>query len=108
MFANTLFKCVTWHDPEECQLITSGTDRKVCNGTGTARVVQRRKRVCRETLRPPHLSRAQVGYWEAFDGSLIRELLASRAGSVNAMHATSDGAQFATGGDDKLIKVNSV
>ncbi|PAA77121.1 hypothetical protein BOX15_Mlig016849g2, partial [Macrostomum lignano] len=29
MFANTLFRCVCF-EPEECQVITSGTDRKIC------------------------------------------------------------------------------
>lgn len=76
MFANTLFKCVSWHEPDECQLVTSGTDRK-------------------------------VAYWDAAEGALIRELLASRSGSVNGLAATTDGQSFVTGGDDKLIKVFS-
>lgn len=107
MFANTLFKCVVWHDPEECQLITSGTDRKVCARMFTAHFALRTRCRAMTSARRPALTYVQVGYWEAFDGSLIRELLASRAGSVNAMHATSDGTQFATAGDDKLIKARS-
>lgn len=75
MFANTLFKCVCY-GAEECQMITSGTDRKIC-------------------------------YWEIFDGSMIRELEGSKSGSVNAMDISREGSQFVTGGDDKLIKVNS-
>ena len=75
MFANTLFKCVSWHEPDECQLLTSGTDRK-------------------------------VAYWDAMEGALIRELLASRSGSVNGLATTTDGSYFVTGGDDKLIKVH--
>ncbi|XP_013789234.2 cilia- and flagella-associated protein 52-like [Limulus polyphemus] len=73
IFANTLFKCVCY-GPEECQLITSGTDRK-------------------------------IGYWEVYDGSLIRELEGSRSGSVNAMDISHDGQVFVTGGNDKLVKV---
>ena len=75
MFANTLFKCLAYH-PNECQVITSGTDRK-------------------------------IAYWENFDGSLIRELEGSRAGSVNGLDITADGMYFVTGGNDKLIKVSN-
>ena len=42
IFANTLFKQVRYR-PDEAQVLTVGTDRK-------------------------------VGYWEVFDGSLIREM----------------------------------
>jgi len=73
MFANTLFKTIAYH-PNECQIISSGTDRK-------------------------------IGYWENFDGSLIRELEGSKAGSVNGLDITSDGDCFVTGGNDKLVKV---
>ncbi|XP_076373067.1 cilia- and flagella-associated protein 52 [Tachypleus tridentatus] len=73
IFANTLFKCVCY-GPEECQLITSGTDRK-------------------------------IGYWEVYDGSLIRELEGSKSGSVNAMDISHDGQVFVTGGNDKIVKV---
>uniref|UniRef100_S4RY15 Cilia- and flagella-associated protein 52 n=1 Tax=Petromyzon marinus TaxID=7757 RepID=S4RY15_PETMA len=75
VMANTLFKCACYH-PEEFQIITSGTDRK-------------------------------IGFWEVFDGSLIRELEASQSGSINGMDVSPDGEYFVTvkGGDDKLIKV---
>ncbi len=49
----------------------------------------------------------KIGYWEMFDGSLIRELEASRSGSINGMDLTSDGKVFVTGGDDKIVKVSS-
>ncbi|KAM8991924.1 cilia- and flagella-associated protein 52 isoform 1-T1 [Ara ararauna] len=71
--ANTLFKCLCYH-PEEYQVITSGTDRK-------------------------------IGYWEVFDGSVIREVEGSASGSINGMDITSDGAFFVTGGDDHLVKL---
>ncbi|XP_074777942.1 cilia- and flagella-associated protein 52 [Athene noctua] len=73
ILANTLFKCVCYH-PEEYQIITSGTDRR-------------------------------IGYWEVFDGSVIRELEGSASGSINGMDITSDGAYFVTGGDDHLVKL---
>ncbi|XP_018653876.1 putative f-box and wd40 domain protein [Schistosoma mansoni] len=73
IFSNTLFRCVCYH-PTECQIITSGTDRK-------------------------------IGYWEVYDGSLIRQLDGSRTGSVNGMDITDDGDTFVTGGNDKLVKV---
>lgn len=47
----------------------------------------------------------KIGYWECFDGSLIRDLEGSKAGAVNAMDLSPDGEYFVTGGDDKLLKV---
>ncbi|KAA3670976.1 uncharacterized protein DEA37_0000354, partial [Paragonimus westermani] len=72
IFSNTLFRCICYH-PTECQVITSGTDRK-------------------------------IGYWEVYDGSLIRQLDGSRSGSVNGMDITEDGKTFVTSGDDKIVK----
>ncbi|XP_003340387.1 cilia- and flagella-associated protein 52 isoform X1 [Monodelphis domestica] len=73
ILANTLFQCVCYH-PEEFQIITSGTDRK-------------------------------IGYWEVFDGTVIRELEGSLSGSINGMDISSEGVHFVTGGDDHLVKV---
>ncbi|KAM6971925.1 cilia- and flagella-associated protein 52 [Aplochiton taeniatus] len=73
VLANTLFRSVCYH-PEEYQMITSGTDRK-------------------------------IGYWEAYDGSAIRELEASQSGAINGMHISHNGNHFVTGGDEKLVKV---
>merc|ERR1711916_137273 len=73
-FAQTMFQGVSYH-PDESQVVTCGTDRK-------------------------------IGYWEVFDGSLIRELEGSQAGaSINGLSITPDGEYFVTGGTDKLIKV---
>lgn len=47
----------------------------------------------------------KIGYWECFDGSLIRDLDGSLSGAVNAMDISSDGRYFVTGGVDKLLKV---
>lgn len=47
----------------------------------------------------------KVGYWETYDGSMIRELDGSLSGSVNAIDISTDGTYFVSGGDDKLIKV---
>ena len=71
--ANTLFNYVCYH-PDEHQIITAGTDRK-------------------------------IGYWESFDGSMIRELDGSKGGSINTMDISADGKYFVSGGDDRLIKV---
>ncbi|XP_025067433.1 cilia- and flagella-associated protein 52-like isoform X2 [Alligator sinensis] len=46
-----------------------------------------------------------IGWWEVFDGSVIRELEGSVKGSINGMDITSDGTHFVTGGDDHLVKV---
>ena len=50
----------------------------------------------------------KIGYWESYDGSLIRDLEGSKTGAVNAMDISPDGEYFVTGGDDKLLKVRSV
>jgi WD40 repeat protein len=73
LFAPSFFKAVSYF-PDESQLLTSGTDRK-------------------------------VGYWEAFDGSLIRELEASQSDTINGLDITTNGKFFAIGGSDKLVKV---
>ncbi|KAJ3043454.1 Cilia- and flagella-associated protein 52 [Rhizophlyctis rosea] len=73
LFAPSFFKAVSYY-PDESQLLTSGTDRK-------------------------------VGYWEAYDGSLIRELEASQSDTINGLDITKDGKFFVIGGSDKLVKV---
>ncbi|KAI8927862.1 WD40-repeat-containing domain protein [Entophlyctis helioformis] len=73
LFAPSFFKAVCYF-PDESQLLTSGTDRK-------------------------------VAYWEAFDGSLIRELEASQSDAINGLDITGDGKYFVIGGSDKLVKV---
>lgn len=70
---NTLFKFVLFH-PDNHQILTCGTDRK-------------------------------VGYWETYDGSMIRELEGSKSGSINALGMSSKGTAFVSGGDDRLVKV---
>ncbi|XP_006810142.1 cilia- and flagella-associated protein 52 isoform X1 [Neolamprologus brichardi] len=74
MIANTLFRTVCYH-PEEFQIITSGTDRKV----------------------------AYWDVFEG--KSALRQLEASQSGAINGMHISQDGKYFVTGGDDKLVKV---
>ncbi|KAJ3019711.1 Cilia- and flagella-associated protein 52 [Thoreauomyces humboldtii] len=73
LFAPSFFKAVCYY-PDESQLLTSGTDRK-------------------------------VGYWEAYDGSLIRELEASQSDAINGLDITADGRHFVIGGSDKLVKI---
>ena len=73
IYAPTFFKSVVY-TPDESQLLTCGTDKK-------------------------------VGYWEAFDGSLIRELVISKSDSLNAIDITKNGKYFAVGGSDKALKV---
>ncbi len=48
----------------------------------------------------------KAGYWEVFDGSLIREVEVATTGSVNALDISTDGVTFVTGGDDRLLKVS--
>ncbi|ORZ35673.1 quinon protein alcohol dehydrogenase-like superfamily [Catenaria anguillulae PL171] len=73
LFAPSFFKAVCYY-PEENQLITAGTDRK-------------------------------VAYWEAYDGSLIREIEASMSDAINGLDMAQDGSRFVLGGSDKLVKV---
>jgi WD40 repeat protein len=47
----------------------------------------------------------KVAYWEAFDGSLIREIQASQSDTINGLDITKDGDKFAVGGSDKIVKV---
>eukprot|EP00040_Diaphanoeca_grandis_P011351 m.58143 g.58143 ORF g.58143 m.58143 type:complete len:615 (+) comp22504_c0_seq1:188-2032(+) len=73
IFANTLFHQVRY-TPDESQLLTVGTDRK-------------------------------VGWWEVYDGSLIRDQEVSRGAHLNALEISKDGFHFAVGGSDKLLQI---
>ncbi|XP_066926830.1 cilia- and flagella-associated protein 52-like [Clytia hemisphaerica] len=46
-----------------------------------------------------------IGYWETYDGSQIRELVGTKSGAINGMDVSPDGSYFVTGGEDKLLKV---
>lgn len=73
LFAPSFFQACCYY-PDESQILTSGTDRK-------------------------------VSYWEAYDGSVIRELQASQSDTINGLDITKDGRLFVIGGSDKLVKV---
>jgi WD40 repeat protein len=73
LFAPSFFNACSYF-PDESQILTSGTDRK-------------------------------VAYWEAFDGSLIREIQASQSDTINGLDITPDGKMFCIGGSDKIVKV---
>ncbi|RZF37372.1 hypothetical protein LSTR_LSTR009723 [Laodelphax striatellus] len=47
----------------------------------------------------------QIGYWEVYDGSLIREIEGSASSALNTLDLTDDGNYFATGGTDQILKV---
>lgn len=47
----------------------------------------------------------KIAYWEAYDGSMIRELDGSQGGSINTMDISSDGRFFVSAGDDRIVKV---
>lgn len=47
----------------------------------------------------------KIGYWETYDGSMIRELEGAKAGSIDFMDITTDQRMFVTGGEDKLLKL---
>uniref|UniRef100_A0A1B6CQV2 Cilia- and flagella-associated protein 52 n=1 Tax=Clastoptera arizonana TaxID=38151 RepID=A0A1B6CQV2_9HEMI len=47
----------------------------------------------------------QIGYWEVFDGSLIREIEGSKSSALNTLDITSDGMYVATGGSDQIVKI---
>jgi WD40 repeat protein len=51
-------------------------------------------------------SDARIAYWSAFDGELIRHLMASdREGEVNALDISQKGNLIVTGGQDPLLRV---
>lgn len=47
----------------------------------------------------------KIAYWESFDGAQIRELEASKSGTINGLDIDANGALFVTGSSDKLVKV---
>jgi len=47
----------------------------------------------------------KIGYFETYDGSMIRELEGSMSGAINAMDISDCGNFIVSGGDDKLVKV---
>jgi len=48
----------------------------------------------------------KIGFWETYDGSLIRELDGSMTNSVNAIDVSEDGVYVVSGGSDNFIKVS--
>jgi len=50
-------------------------------------------------------SNRKITYWDTFDGTTIRTLDGSDDGEINAMDVTSDGQNFVSVGEDKLIKI---
>jgi WD40 repeat protein len=50
-------------------------------------------------------SDCKIGYWEVYDGSLIREIDGSASSGLNAIDITRDGEHILTGGNDQHVKV---
>ena len=73
LFASTFFKSVVF-SPDESQILTTGTDRKLT-------------------------------YWDAADGSEIREIEGSETSEINSLAVTSDGNALISAGGDKLLKL---
>ncbi|XP_024084287.1 cilia- and flagella-associated protein 52 isoform X2 [Cimex lectularius] len=46
-----------------------------------------------------------IGYWETFDGSLIREVEGSRSAALNTLAISKDGRYMVSGGNDYFVKV---
>jgi cilia- and flagella-associated protein 52 len=85
LFASTLFRAVLYH-PDESQLLTTGTDRKVLS-------------------RSFPLLTMQITNWDAYDGSAIRIVDGSQSAEVNSLDISSRGDHFVSAGGDKLVKV---
>ncbi|XP_044754994.1 cilia- and flagella-associated protein 52 [Coccinella septempunctata] len=47
----------------------------------------------------------KISYWEVLDGTLVRELDASRSGAINAVDISPDGDSFVSGGNDQIVKL---
>lgn len=114
LFASTLFRAVVYH-PDESQLLTCGSDRKVlvphpwlllC--VFVAFVVECRVGFCQAT----HTTRArpclppppQMTYWDTSDCNAIR-ILDGATAELNSLDIEPDGVAFASAGNDKLVKV---
>jgi WD40 repeat protein len=49
----------------------------------------------------------KIAYWETYDGAQIRELEASKSGTINGLDIDREGKLFVTGSSDKLVKVSN-
>lgn len=47
----------------------------------------------------------KLGYWETFDGSLIREVEVAACGAINSLDIAPDGRLVALGGGDRILKL---
>jgi len=47
----------------------------------------------------------KITYWDAVECGAIRELEGSKTGGIDAVDISTDGALFATGGGDKMVKL---
>ncbi|XP_073974180.1 cilia- and flagella-associated protein 52 isoform X2 [Rhodnius prolixus] len=47
----------------------------------------------------------QLGYWEVFDGSLVREIEGSKSAALNTLDISKNGLYMVTGGNDQYVKL---
>lgn len=47
----------------------------------------------------------KIAYWETLDGSLVREIEGSMAGTLNTISISHDGQYFLTGSEDSIVKL---
>jgi WD40 repeat protein len=73
LFESTMFKSIVYH-PDESQLLTTGSDRK-------------------------------IGYWDTFDGQVIRALEGSESGEVSTLSISKSGSHYVSGGEERLLKL---
>lgn len=110
LFANTFFKSVMYH-PDESQLVTTGTDRKVSRGAhmrvkaNGRRTGHRIDVTLSHSSIQPYACTAQITYWDAYDGQAIRIIDGSESDEVNALATDRDGEAIISGGGDKLVRV---
>lgn len=46
-----------------------------------------------------------IGYWEAYDGSLVREVEGSKSGPINAIDMNMTGEYFVSAGTDQIVRL---
>uniref|UniRef100_A0A1S4GQN3 Cilia- and flagella-associated protein 52 n=1 Tax=Anopheles gambiae TaxID=7165 RepID=A0A1S4GQN3_ANOGA len=46
-----------------------------------------------------------IGYWEAYDGSLVREVEGSKSGPINAIDMNMMGEYFVSAGTDQIVRL---
>ena len=95
---DTLFMDVAWH-PSECQVQLSFIQPNKLSGIRSGVICF----IAFQIVGVTH--NHKLGYYETFDGSTIREIMASESDPVLSVDVSPDGCYIVTGGADRQVKV---